>query len=112
MDGENECFENGKPLFIECHCCNCGSHNLIAEYSIEIVTSAVSDLDNSAMWLYVQPVRGTLWKRIIYAIGHIFNFGNRRYEAIHFTKEYAIEFRKYLEEFIKRHDDVVISFHK
>ena len=106
MDSEEEWFENGEPLFIECHCCNCASHNLIAEYSIEIVTNAVCNSDYSAIWLYTQPVRGTLWQRIVYAIGHIFNFGNRRYETIHFTKEYAVEFREYLTKFIERHSDI------
>ena len=103
MAEQYEDFRTGEPLLLPCHCCGC-QHNLIAEWSIEIMENIGSDLDMSAMNFYYKPISLTLFQRIKSAILILFRLQDD-YQQIDIDIEYAKELKAYLDEFLIEHSE-------
>ena len=96
-----EDFRTGEPLLLPCHCCGC-THNLIAEWSIEIIENVVSDSDFSVVNFYYKPIRMNLFQRIKSAFCVLFG-SNDDYQLIDVDVENTRELKKYLDEFLILH---------
>ena len=100
-----EDFRTGEPLLLPCHCCGC-THNLIAEWSIEIMESVVCDSDYSVVNFYYKPIRMGLFQRIKSAFCILFGL-NDDYQLIDVDVEHAVMLKHCLDEFLTTHFDAV-----